>query len=111
MLVQAEGGICAVTGTPEEQCRIGVSACDVATGMFAHAAVLQALYEREKTGKGNAVKASLFSSMADWMAGPLLHHDYANRPWPRIAPAPPLLVPLGAFPTQGGAQTPIPLPN
>src|SRR3546814_11130130 len=68
MLVQAEGGICAVTGTPEEQCRIGVSACDVAPGMFAHAAVLQALYEREKTGKGKAVKASLFSSIADGQA-------------------------------------------
>src|SRR3546814_8431371 len=78
MLVQAESGICSVTGTPEEQCRIGVSACDVATGMFAHAAVLQALYEREKTGKGKAVKASLFSSMADWMAGPLLHHEYGR---------------------------------
>src|SRR5690606_786652 len=55
MLVQAESGICSVTGTPEEPCRIGVSACDVATGMFAHAAVVEALFERERTGKGKGV--------------------------------------------------------
>ena len=111
MLIQAESGICSVTGTPDEQCRIGVSACDVATGMFAHAAVLQALYEREKTGKGKGVKASLFSSMADWMAGPLLHHEYGNRPWPRIALGHPLLVPYGAFPSKDGAKTLIAVQN
>lgn len=105
MLVQAESGICSVTGTPEEPCRIGVSACDVATGMFAHAGVLEALYERERTGKGKGVKASLFSSMADWMAGPLLHHEYGHRPWPRFALSHPVVVPYGAFATSDGALT------
>ena len=105
MLVQAESGICSVTGTPEEPCRIGVSACDVATGMFAHAGVLEALYERERSGKGKGVKASLFSSMADWMAGPLLHHEYGHRPWPRFALSHPVVVPYGAFETSDGALT------
>ncbi|RUV48689.1 CoA transferase, partial [Mesorhizobium sp. M7A.F.Ca.MR.228.00.0.0] len=38
MLVQAESGICAVTGTPDTPSKIGVSAADIATGMNAHAA-------------------------------------------------------------------------
>src|SRR3546814_14982264 len=42
MLVQAESGICSVTGTPAGQGRIGVAACHVAPGMFAPAAWLQA---------------------------------------------------------------------
>ncbi len=111
MLVQAESGICSVTGTPEEPCRIGVSACDVATGMFAHAAVVEALFERERTGKGKGVKASLFASMADWMAGPLLHHEYGQRPWPRFALNHPVVVPYGAYETAEGALTMIACQN
>ena len=105
MLVQAESGICSVTGTPEEPARIGVSACDLGTGMFAHAAVLEALYERERTGRGKGVKASLFSSMADWMAAPLMHHEYAQKPWPRMALSHPVIVPYGAYATADGHLT------
>ena len=85
--------------------RIGVSACDVATGMFTHAGVLQALYARERTGKGSGVKASLFASMADWMAAPIMFHEYGNRPWPRIALGHPLLVPYGAYAASDGSLT------
>ena len=43
MLVQAESGLCSVTGSPQEDGRIGVSACDIGTGLYAHAAILEAL--------------------------------------------------------------------
>ena len=46
MLVQAESGICAVTGLPEVLSKIGVSAADIATGVNAHAAILEALIAR-----------------------------------------------------------------
>ena len=41
MLVQAESGLCSVTGSPEQPGRIGVSACDIGTGMYACAAILE----------------------------------------------------------------------
>lgn len=79
MLVQAESGICAVTGTPETPSKIGVSAADIATGMSAHAAVLEALIARGKTGRGQQIEIAMFDAMADWMAVPLLHYEQAAR--------------------------------
>ena len=79
MLVQAESGICAVTGTPEEPVKVGVSIADIATGMNAHAAVLEALIARSATGRGRAIEVAMFDGMADWMSVPLLHQVYAGR--------------------------------
>ncbi|MFT4014659.1 MAG: CaiB/BaiF CoA-transferase family protein [Paracoccus sp. (in: a-proteobacteria)] len=78
MLVQAESGICAVTGTPETPSKIGVSAADIATGMNAHAAILEALIERGRTGRGKQIEIAMFDGMADWMAVPLLHYEHAG---------------------------------
>ncbi len=83
MLIQAESGICAVTGTPDEPCKVGVSVADIATGMNAHAAILEALIERQQTGRGRAIEVSLFDTMADWMSVPLLHYDMAAKETPR----------------------------
>src|SRR3954454_21659413 len=66
LLVQAESGLCSVTGRPEGPGRVGVSACDIACGMNAHAAVLEALIERGITGRGKGIAVSLFDGMADW---------------------------------------------
>ncbi|HEX2552190.1 MAG TPA: CoA transferase [Microvirga sp.] len=79
MLVQAESGICAVTGTPDTPSKVGVSIADIATGMNAHAAVLEALIARGVTGRGRAIEVAMFDGMADWMSVPLLHHTYAGR--------------------------------
>ncbi|TWG85616.1 crotonobetainyl-CoA:carnitine CoA-transferase CaiB-like acyl-CoA transferase [Cupriavidus gilardii J11] len=101
LLVQAESGIASVTGTPEAPGRIGVSACDVATGMYAHAAILEALLQRERTGAGSAIHVSLFDAMCDWMTVPLLHYEYAGMIWPRVGLSHPTIAPYGAFPVGG----------
>lgn len=79
LLVQAESGLCSVTGAPDAPAKVGVSAADIATGMNAHAAIVEALYERERTGRGRAIEMAMFDGLADWMNVPLLHHDYAGR--------------------------------
>jgi len=98
LLVQAESGMASVTGTPEAPGRIGISACDIGTGMYAHAAILEAIIQREKTGQGSAIHVSLFEAMCDWMTVPLLHYDYAGTVWPRVGLAHPTIAPYGAFP-------------
>ncbi|MGN6283777.1 MAG: CaiB/BaiF CoA transferase family protein [Afipia sp.] len=103
LMVQAESGIAYVTGSPQEPGRVGVSACDVATGMYAHAAILEALVRRGKTGEGAAIHVSLFESMADWMTVPLLTYEHAGRDWPRTGLGHPLIVPYGAYQTRDGA--------
>lgn len=78
MLVQAETGLCAVTGTPDVPSKIGVSAADIATGMNAHAAILEALIARSITGRGQSIEISMFDGIADWMAVPFLHFEHAG---------------------------------
>lgn len=102
MLIQAESGLCAVTGTPETPVKVGVSLADVATGMTAHAAVLEALIERGITGKGKAIEIAMFDTMADLMSVPLLHHDYAHRDSPRVGLSHASIYPYAAYPCRDG---------
>ena len=102
LLVQAESGLCSITGRPEGPGRVGVSACDVSCGMYAYMAVLEALIVREKTGEGAAISTSLFAGMADWMTVPLLHYDYGGEIMPRVGLNHPSIHPYGAYGTADG---------
>jgi itaconate CoA-transferase len=99
LLVQAESGLASITGTQEAPGRVGISATDIGTGMYAHAAVLEALLARQKTGDGRAISVSLFSSMAEWMTVPVLAHDYAGYQWPRLGLTHPFIAPYGVYQT------------
>ncbi|MDT9598778.1 CaiB/BaiF CoA transferase family protein [Sphingosinicella rhizophila] len=97
MLVQAESGICSVTGSADEKAKVGVSIADIATGMNAHAAVLEALISRERDGRGRAIEIAMFDSMADWMAVPLLHKSHGGRETGRWGLSHASIYPYGAF--------------
>jgi itaconate CoA-transferase len=102
MLVQAESGLCAVTGAPEAPAKVGVSAADISTGMNAHAAIAEALFQRERTGEGRAIEIAMFDGLADWMNVPLLHHDYAGRDTPRVGLSHAVIYPYGPFACSDG---------
>ena len=97
LLVQAESGVASITGSPAEPGRVGVSICDFATGIYAYSAILEALIERGVTGAGNHVEATLFHTMADWMAVPLLRFEQQGLEWPRVGLGHPTIVPYGLF--------------
>ena len=78
-LVQAESGLTSVTGSTTEPARVGVSVCDISTGLTAYSEVLRALLERGRTGTGQHVEVSLFDVMAEWMAVPLAYYKYAGK--------------------------------
>lgn len=101
LLVQAESGLAAVTGLAEAPGRVGISICDISTGLMAYAAILEALYERERTGRGAGVAVSLFDAMADWMSVPLLQYLYDGYVPPRLGLNHPSIAPYGAYPTRG----------
>jgi itaconate CoA-transferase len=111
LLVQAESGLAMVTGHPAGPGRVGVSVCDIACGMSAHAAVLEALIERGRTGRGSALKASLFDAIADWMNVPLLQFEGSGRAPERMGLAHPTICPYGAFTTADGARVLISIQN
>ena len=111
LLVQAESGLCSVTGGPEGPGRVGVSVCDIACGMYSYMAVLEAAIARAATGAGCAIETSLFSGMADWMTVPLLHWESDGRGPPRIGLNHPSIHPYGAYPTKGGTPILIAIQN
>ena len=102
LLVQAESGLCSLTGTPKEAGRVGVSVCDIACGLNAHSAILQALYYKEKTGKGSGIEVSLFDGMADWMNVPFLQTKYGRRKVKRQGLSHPTIAPYGSFLSKNG---------
>jgi itaconate CoA-transferase len=102
LLVQAETGLCMVTGRPEGPGRVGVSVCDIAAGMYAYQAILEALIQRGRTGEGSAIKVSLFDGMAEWMTVPLLHQDYGDGAPPRVGLNHPSVAPYGAYESKDG---------
>jgi crotonobetainyl-CoA:carnitine CoA-transferase CaiB-like acyl-CoA transferase len=99
LLVQAESGMASITGTEHAPGRIGVSATDIGTGMYAHAGVLEALIARGTTGEGRALSVSLFSAMAEWMTVPLLAKEYSDYDWPRLGLTHPMIAPYGVYPS------------
>jgi itaconate CoA-transferase len=111
LLVQAESGLAMITGHPAGPGRVGVSACDIACGMAAHSAILEALYERSKTGQGKALEVSLFDGMADWMNVPLLHFEGTGIAPQRLGLAHPSICPYGAFKIKDGSLVLIAIQN
>ncbi len=98
LLIQAETGLAWTTGT-----RVGVSVVDIATGLNAHEAVLEALLARSRSGEGTAISISMFDALTDWMTVPLLQHEGGKTP-PRIGLAHPTIAPYGVFKTGDGAD-------
>ena len=111
LLVQAESGLASITGHPAGPGRVGVSVCDIACGMAAHAAVLEALIGRSLTGEGSRLEVSLFDGMADWMNVPLLYFEGTGKQPARLGLAHPSICPYGAFETSDGALVLISIQN
>jgi crotonobetainyl-CoA:carnitine CoA-transferase CaiB-like acyl-CoA transferase len=111
LLVQAESGLASVTGRAEGPGRVGVSVADIGCGMYAHAAVLEALIARGLSGQGRAIAVSLFAALADWMAVPLMAYEGTGRAPARVGLAHPSICPYGAFPLADGAQVLISIQN
>ena len=100
LLIQAETGLCSLTGSEKEPGRVGVSVCDIACGMNAYALILEALIKREFTGKGSSIKISLFESLSEWMNVPFLQYLYTKKAPKRVGLAHPSIVPYGCFITK-----------
>lgn len=102
MLIQAESGLCSVTGTPETATKTGVPVSDIATGMYALSAVQAALLRRERTGAGATIEVSMFEATAEWMGHPMYIRMYAGRQVERMGLSHASICPYDAFPTRDG---------
>lgn len=101
LLIQAESGLASITGGPETPARVGLSIVDIATGATAHAAILEALIGRTKTGQGADIRISMFDVMADWLTVPLLNAENGQPP-KRMGLAHTSIAPYGVFRSKDG---------
>jgi len=111
LLVQAESGIVGISGGPSELGRIGVSICDIGTGLTSYTAILEALISRGVTGLGTGVQVSLFDVAAEWMTVPYAQHVHGDGGPTRVGLRHPTIAPYGAFETAEGALTLISIQN
>ncbi len=102
LLIQAESGLCSITGGPTEPSRVGISIVDVATGATAYSAILEALIRRGISGAGAEISVSMFDVIADWLTVPLLNHEGGKTPQ-RVGLAHPSIAPYGVFQPKSGA--------
>ena len=97
LLIQAESGLANINGSSQEPGRVGVSVCDIAAGMTAFQAILQALIGRNKSGLGRGIEVSLFHSLADWMNVPYLQTVYGKRKVKRAGLHHATIAPYGVY--------------
>ncbi|MEC8099802.1 MAG: CaiB/BaiF CoA-transferase family protein [Pseudomonadota bacterium] len=100
LLIQAETGLCSLTGDQKSPSRVGISVCDIACGLNAYALILEAIIKRESSGKGAAIEISLFDSLGEWMNVPYLQYLYTKEAPKRVGLSHPSIVPYGCFLTK-----------
>src|SRR6202795_3734986 len=101
LLIQAESGLASITGGPDGPSRVGLSIVDIATGATAHAAILEALIARGRSGKGADIRISMFDVMAAWLPWPLSNAEAGN-PDRKMGLAHPSIAPYGVFRSRDG---------
>lgn len=111
LLIQAESGVAAVSGTADAPGKCGVAVCDLSCGITAYAGILQALIARERTGRGAGLSVSLFDTMADWMSVLLAMYEITGQAPPRTGFSHALIAPYGAFRLGDGSRVVIAIQN
>jgi itaconate CoA-transferase len=111
LLVQCETALLSVTGTQDAPAKAGISVADIAGGMYAFSSILAALYARERTGAGAALRVSLFESLTEWMAQPMYYAMYTGVPPARTGTSHATIAPYGTFRTGGGGTVQLGVQN
>jgi crotonobetainyl-CoA:carnitine CoA-transferase CaiB-like acyl-CoA transferase len=103
LIIQGMGGIMSLTGEAErEPMRMGVAFADVFTGVYSAVAILAALAEREKTGRGSHIDMALMDTMVSVLANQSAFYLVSGKLPPRLGNAHATVVPYQVFPSSDG---------
>jgi len=102
-IAQGMGGLMSITGLPGQgPVRVGIPVADLTAGIFLAQGILVALYERERSGKGQWVHTSLLQAMVTML-------DFQAARWlidgeiaPQAGNDHPTGIPTGVFTTADG---------
>ncbi|MBO0891115.1 MAG: CoA transferase [Acidothermales bacterium] len=104
LLVQCESGLLSVTGTEQDEAKVGVSIVDIAAGMYAYSGILAALFARSTTGRGRHVDVSMLDAIAEWLTQPYLYGAHTGSPPPRSGARHASIAPYGPFRVGDGGK-------
>ncbi len=102
LLLQGEAGVFALTGTPEEPMKVGISVSDISAGLYTFSSILLALRQRDISGKGNNIETSLLEATVEWVAPYLYYTMYTGRTPQRTAGRHNVIVPYGLYRAKDG---------
>jgi itaconate CoA-transferase len=111
LLLQGEAGAIALTGTPEQPARIGISVADIASGMYALSSVLAALYERERSGQAVDIQISMLESLVEWVMPAAYVAEYTGQAPARAAARHGFIVPYGSYRVGDGSSVNLAVQN
>lgn len=102
-IAQGMGGLMSITGEPDRgPMRVGIPIADLTSGLLLAQAIILALYNRERTGKGQWVHTSLIEAqifMLDFQASRWLMKGEVAK---QAGNDHPTSIPTGVFPTSDG---------
>ena len=103
-IAQGEAGLMSLTGSgPTDVQRVGVPIADLLAGMYGAFGVLAALQERERTGRGQVVRASLLAAIVGVHAFQGTKWTVAGQVGEATGNHHPSICPYGLFDTADGA--------
>ncbi len=107
LLIQATGGLMSLTGRADGEpgagpLKVGVALVDVITGLYASNAILAALIERNRSGRGQHLDVALFDAQVAALANQSLACLVTGHAPKRLGNAHPSIVPYEDFPAADG---------
>ena len=97
-IIQGMAGLMSVTGEAEGQPqKVGVAVVDVFTGIYAATAILAALHQRDRTGKGEMIDMALMDVAVSVMANQAMNYLATGVAPVKLGNAHPNLAPYAVF--------------
>lgn len=98
MIVQAESGMMSTTGFPEQPAtKVGFTVVDAACGHALCHGILASLLRRERTGRGEVVRVSLYDVALHLQTGPIVEYLMTGVQPERSGNSAPLSAPADSF--------------
>jgi crotonobetainyl-CoA:carnitine CoA-transferase CaiB-like acyl-CoA transferase len=111
LLLQGEAGVIAVTGTPDQPAKVGISVGDISSGLYAFSSILAALYQRQSTNAGAEIQISMLESLVEWLTPSLYISQYTGQPPARAGARHNMIVPYGGYRVGDGGSVNLAVQN
>ncbi len=103
LTIQAEGGYMSITGEPGGRpVKLGTSAFDLVCGQYAMGAIMTALFERERKGRGQKIETSLLEAEVTFLMDAAMEYLMTGNNRQKYGSEHAALVPYRAFQVADG---------